>query len=212
VSGDEGWLVSGSTSPDEVRDYYDTLAIGYDTTLAEWGYDAPERASRLLMEGLPDGATAVLDAGCGTGLAGAALRSAGFTGELIGIDLSPASIELARRRGIYTGLTVTDLQQPLELDDRSVDGVICVGVMTYVPDVAAVWGEFCRVTRPGGVIVCTQRDDIWRERQCNAVVDAFERRHRWVVRHLSPPSAYLPGNPDFADAISVRYLSAGVRG
>jgi predicted TPR repeat methyltransferase len=153
----------------------------------------------------------VLDAGCGTGLAGQALRDAGFEGRLIGVDLSPDSVALAVARGIYDEVAVGDLQQPLPFGDDSVDAVVCVGVLTYVPDVAAIWSEFCRITRPGGVIALTQRDDIWRERRCNDVLHDLERERRWTVFHLSPPASYLPGNADFGDAIRVRYLAARVR-
>jgi len=210
---DEEWLVSGSTAPDEVRGYYDKQAPTYDSTLASWGYDAPWRVAELLLRTLPaDRASpTVLDAGCGTGLAGQALRDAGFAGRLLGVDLSPNSVALAAGRGVYDDVVAGDLQQPLEYDDGSVDGVVCVGVLTYVPDVAAIWGEFCRVTRPGGAIVLTQRDDLWRERHCNEVLHDLERDGRWAVVHLSPPASYLPGNADFDDEILVRYLAARVR-
>jgi predicted TPR repeat methyltransferase len=210
---DDEWLVSGSTSTEEVRGYYDEQAPTYDRTLAGWGYDAPWRVAELLLQLLPaDRAQqTVLDAGCGTGLAGRALRDAGFGGRLLGIDLSSDSVALAIGRGIYDHVVVGDLQQPLEYGDGSVDGVVCVGVLTYVPDVAAIWGELCRVTRRGGTIVLTQRDDIWRERQCNAVLHELERAGRWAVVHLSPPASYLPGNADFGAEILVRYLAARVR-
>lgn len=205
--------MSGSTAPDEVRGYYDEQAPTYDTTLASWGYDAPGRVAELLLRTLPAdrAAETVLDAGCGTGLAGQALRDAGFASRLLGVDLSPDSVALAAGRGVYDDVAVGDLQQPLAYDDDSVDGVVCVGVLTYVPDVAAIWGEFCRITRPGGAIVLTQRDDLWRERGCNEVLHDLERGGRWAVVHLSPPASYLPGNADFGDEILVRYLAARVR-
>ena len=205
--------MSGSTAPDEVRGYYDEQAPTYDTTLASWGYDAPGRVAELLLRTLPAdrAAETVLDAGCGTGLAGQALRDAGFAGRLLGVDLSPDSVALAAGRGVYDDVAVGDLQQPLAYDDDGVDGVVCVGVLTYVPDVVAIWGEFCRITRPGGAIVVTQRDDLWRERGCNEVLHDFERHGRWAVVHLSPPASYLPGNADFGDEILVRYLAARVR-
>jgi predicted TPR repeat methyltransferase len=210
---DDSWLVSGATSTDEVRGYYDELARMYDTTLAGWGYDAPSRVAALLKRWMPPGAgvRTVLDAGCGTGLAGQAVREAGFDGALLGVDLSPDSVALARERGIYTEVVLGDLQQPLPYGDDDVDAVVCVGVLTYVPDVTAIWGEFCRVTRPGGVIVLTQRADIWRQRRCSDVLDQLERHGRWAVVHLSPPASYLPGNADFGDEILVRYLAARVR-
>ena len=209
---DDRWLVSGSTAAGEVRDYYDAQASTYDSLLASWGYDAPDAVARMLLQSIPadDALRTVLDAGCGTGLAGQALRDAGFAGRLLGVDLSPDSVAIAGERGIYDEVVVGDLQQPLAYGDDSVDAVVCVGVLTYVPDVAAIWGEFCRVTRPDGVSVLTQRDDIWRERRCNEILDTFERERRWVALHLSAPASYLPGNADFGDDIRVRYLAARV--
>ena len=212
---EDGWLVRGSTAPDDVRRYYDELAATYDTTLASWGYRAPERVAALTLEALEplDGGSglAILDAGCGTGLAGQALRHAGFAGSLFGVDLSPSSVVLARERGIYDEVVVGDLQRPLPHDADRFDAVVCVGVLTYVPDVAGVCRELCRVVRPGGVVVLTQRDDVWRERNCGDVLHELERAARWTVFHLSPPRSYLPGNADFGDTIGVRYLAARVR-
>jgi predicted TPR repeat methyltransferase len=214
ATSDPGWLVRGSTSADEVRRYYDDQAATYDTTLSGWGYEAPAHVAGLVMGALAgDGAAlTLLDAGCGTGLAGQALLAAGFRGRLLGVDLSPTSVLLARERGIYAEVVEGDLHQPLPYPDDSVDGVVCVGVLTYVPDVAAIWGEFCRVTRSGGVVALTQRHDVWVERECNAVLHSLEQSQRWSVSHLSPPSSYLPSNTDFGDEILVRYLVARVRG
>ena len=189
---DDEWLVSGSTSIEEVRGYYDDQAPTYDETLASWGYDAPWRVAELLLGSLTEASSlqTVLDAGCGTGLAGQALRDAGFEGRLLGVDLSPDSVALARPRGIYDELLVSDLQQPLPYEDDSVDAVVCVGVLTYVPDVAAIWVEFCRVTRPGGRVVLTQRDDVWRERRCNDVLHDLERGA--MDRAPPQPTSELP--------------------
>ena len=212
-AGDEGWLVAGSSSPHEVRQYYDQLAGEYDATLERWGYTAPVRAAELLVGALTSttGDTTVLDAGCGTGLTGRCLRAAGYGGRLLGIDLSPASLELAALGDVYDSLEEADLQAPLPYADRSLDGIVCVGVLTYVPDVLAVWHEMGRVVRPGGVIVCTQRHDLWRERDCDEALHALEAARRWTVFHLTTPQPYLPGNDDFADHIRVRFVAARVR-
>jgi len=213
-AGDDGWLVAGSSSQHEVRQYYDGLAAEYDATLGRWGYTAPARAAELLLGGLTlaTGAThTVLDAGCGTGLTGRCLRAAGYGGRLLGIDLSPASLALAAQGEVYDSLEEADLQAPLPYADRSLEGIVCVGVLTYVPDVVAVWHEMCRVVRPGGVIVCTQRHDLWRERRCDGALHALETAKRWTVFHLSTPQPYLPGNDDFADHIRVRFVAARVR-
>jgi predicted TPR repeat methyltransferase len=212
AAGDDGWLVAGSSSPREVREYYDRLAREYDATLDRWGYTAPQRAAELLLGALDaSGSTTVLDAGCGTGLTGRCLRAAGYGGRLLGVDLSPASLELAAHSAVYDALEEADLQEPLGYPDRSLDGIVCVGVLTYVPDVAEVWGEMCRVVRAGGVIVCTQRDDLWRQRDCERALHALETAQRWTVFHLSTPQPYLPGNDEFGDHINVRFVGARVR-
>lgn len=207
---DDGWLLAGPTAPDDVRRHYDGWAGDYDAELAAWGYDAPARGAQLLRDHAA-GATAVLDAGCGTGLVGRALRDAGFAGHLTGIDLSVASLELAAGRAVYDELTTADLQQPLAFDDDRFDAAICIGVLTYVPDTEAIWRELARVTRAGGVVVCTQRQDVWDDRRCADTLDRLERDGTWAARHLSPPVDYMPGNPEFGHAIGVRYLVARVR-
>jgi ubiquinone/menaquinone biosynthesis C-methylase UbiE len=212
---DSGWLLAGPTSPDQVRAYYDGWAGEYDGALRAWGYDAPERAADLLLGALGGRATwagsSVLDAGCGTGLAGAALRAAGFDGRLVGLDLSPPSLEVAAGRAVYDELHVANLQEPLTVADRAFDALLCVGVLTYVPDTIAVWREFARVVAPGGAVVCTQRADVWCERRCHATLDLLERDGTWTAVHLSPEVDYMPGNADFGHEIGVRYLVARIR-
>ena len=211
---DGSWLLDGPTTPDEVRARYDGWAGEYDDTLRAWGYDAPERSVRLLLDTLHTrGARAacVLDAGCGTGLAGTALRAAGFDGRIVGFDLSPASLDVAAARAVYDDLVVANLQEPLSLPDDAADALLCVGVLTYVPDTEAVWREFARVVAPGGTIVCTQRADVWDERRCQATLDRLERDGTWTVINLGAPVGYMPGNADFGHEIGVRYLTARPR-
>lgn len=212
MANDDGWLLAGPTAPDDVRQYYDDWADEYDAQLRAWGYDAPERAARLVLDTMVasgiDGA--VLDAGCGTGLTGAALRNAGYLGRLVGIDISAASLEVAARREAYDATRVVDLQQPLPEPDRAFDAVVCVGVLTYVPDTSTIWRELARVVRPGGVVACTQRADVWHERRCADVLDRLERDGVWTAIHLSPAVDYMPGHPEFGTEIGVRYLAARV--
>ncbi|MCP4203607.1 MAG: hypothetical protein GY769_16935, partial [bacterium] len=82
---DHHWLNQGSTSSAEVKKTYDDWAAGYDDSMAGWDYRAPNQAAAYLRAEMPP-ASLILDAGCGTGLTGAALRAAGFTGPIDGID------------------------------------------------------------------------------------------------------------------------------
>ena len=154
----------------------------------------------------------VLDVGCGTGLVGQELRARGFTGRLLGLDISQASLDLARQGGTYDSLRAADLQQRLYLDDDSVDAVVCVGVMTYLPEVEAVWREFARVVRPGGVLVTTQRDDLWDARNCQSVVDRLTAERTWTPLEIAGPAPYLPDGYGGTPEVDCYYLTARVGG
>ncbi len=167
------WLNQGTSDPREVADRYDEWAQSYDDDLASWSYQAPKLVAETVVTRHP-AAGSVLDVGCGTGLVGRALRARGFKGEIVGLDISQASLDIAEQSGAYDSLERADLQQRLALDDDSVDAAVCVGVMTYLPEVEAVWREFARVTRPGGIVVATQREDLWDTRACQAVVDRLQ--------------------------------------
>jgi SAM-dependent methyltransferase len=204
---DDGWLLRGSGDVEDVTRYYDGWAQRYDRDLGDWSYEAPDvAAGKLLANG--DGIERVLDAGCGTGLVGRALRRAGFAGSLTGIDVSAESLLIAERTGAYDTAAIADLQHRLEVDDGAFDALICIGVMTYVPDVERCWRDFARIVRSGGVIVVTQRDDLWSERGCPEAIDDLARSGVWTPIEVTGAEPYLPGNDDYADRIGVRYVVA----
>lgn len=203
------WLNEGTSDPREVAQRYDAWASSYDADLTAWSYRAPAVVAETVVGRMPD-AESVLDIGCGTGLVGGALRARGFGGRLLGRDISQQSLELARQRGIYESLEQADLQRPLALDDDSVDAVVCVGVMTYLPEVEAVWREFARVARPGGLVVVTQREDLWEERGCPAVIDRLRDESRWTPLDVTGPAPYLPEGYGGGPAVGCYYLTARV--
>ncbi|MEM7025523.1 MAG: methyltransferase domain-containing protein [Pseudomonadota bacterium] len=196
--------LGASPESDKIAAYFDAWAETYGRDLAEWSYDAPTVAAAMLGQEVPtDGK--VLDAGCGTGLAGKALRDAGFV-HVDGMDISPASLELARSSGAYEALQRVDMQRlPLPYDTGAFGGLVCVGVLSYVPDTDGIMREFCRIVRPGGVVVFTQRDDIFEERRCAAVFQALETEGVWRKISVSDPRPYLPENQEFGDRIRVIY-------
>jgi SAM-dependent methyltransferase len=137
-------------------------------------------------------------------LTGAALRDAGARGTIAGLDVSEASLEIARAKGLYDRLDAVDLNGHLPLEDASIDGVLCVGVLTYV-DAEPLFREWIRVIRPGGVAVFTSRDDFFELRGIAEILDRLEREGGWARVHISPSMPYLPGNPEFAEQVRVIY-------
>ena len=203
------WLHQGTSDPAEVADRYDAWAQGYDDDLASWAYRAPAVVADTVVSRHPE-AGSVLDVGCGTGLVGQALRARGFAGRIRGLDISTASLVVAERSGAYDAVAQADLQQRLPFEDDSADAVVCVGVMTYLPDVEAVWREFARVTSPGGLVVATQREDLWHDRACRAVVDRLQADGVWTAVEVTGPAPYLPDGYGGTPAVACYYLTARV--
>lgn len=193
----------------QVAKYYDDWAIEYNESLAKWNYDAPEQVASLLRTELPP-ESVLLDAGCGTGLSGRALSSAGFI-TIDGIDVSPRSLNVAINTGAYHSLRTMDLHHfPLEIPDNQYDGLVCVGVLTYLTDSAGTLREFSRIVRSGGLIVMTQRSDLFVEREFESVL--VELSGEGLIEHvrISEPRAYLPDNEEFSDKILVHYITCTV--
>ncbi len=198
-------LRDGSTDANAVRAYYDDWAKEYDSTLDGWDYRAPGDACDLLAPCLASGAH-VLDVGCGTGLFGAALR-ARCDAKIDGLDISPASLDRAGARAIYAHLLRHDLNMlPLPADTNAYDAAASVGVLTYIENAEPLLRDLCRVVRPGGAIVFTQRDDLWTPRDFPQILDRLSQDGMWRVETITQPRAYLPGNDEFGDEIKVIHV------
>jgi ubiquinone/menaquinone biosynthesis C-methylase UbiE len=97
----------------------------------------------------------VLDLGCGAGTdLLIAAQMVGPQGHVIGVDMTPAMLDRARRSATEMGLTNVELHQALietlPIADATVDIVISNGVIDLVPDKEAVFAEIDRVLRPDG--------------------------------------------------------------
>ena len=97
----------------------------------------------------------VLDLGSGGGFdAFLAARQVGPTGQVIGVDMTPEMIALARGNAAKVGLDYVDFRlgdiEQLPVDDASVDVIMSNCVINLAPDKAAVFREAYRVLAPGG--------------------------------------------------------------
>ena len=145
-----------STNQDGVR----AVAQAFGYTPEELA-SIPAEANMALSCGNPT-ATAnlrpgetVVDLGSGGGLdVFLAARKVGPTGRAIGIDMTPAMLELARRNAEKSGLTNVEFHEAtidrLPLPDASVDCVISNCVINLAPDKPVVFKEIARVLKPGG--------------------------------------------------------------
>ncbi|WP_067599214.1 class I SAM-dependent DNA methyltransferase [Nocardiopsis listeri] len=178
-------------NPQEAESAYDEWAATYEHDTTEgMGYAAPTHAAERLSALLTDRPEAeVLDAGCGTGLVGAALSGHGF--EVIdGFDLSTAMLDKARAKGLYRDLAKADLTQRLPAGDDAYDAVICVGTLTEGHVGPEAFDELVRVARPGAPIVVTVLDRIWEPSGYKAKVEAIEEAGLAHLEESTPQSVY----------------------
>jgi arsenite methyltransferase len=96
-----------------------------------------------------------LDLGSGGGIdCFVAARRVGPQGRVIGLDMTPEMIKLARRNAKKIGATNVEFRygemEDIPLPDESVDVIISNCVINLSPDKSAVFAEAYRVLRPGG--------------------------------------------------------------
>ena len=159
-------VLSAQTAEDLNRVYGEWASSYDDDLVTKWNYQGPTVTIKWVKyhwsDALPCAQANVLDAGCGTGLAGLALHGEGF--RLIhGLDHSPDMLDQARAKGVYQSLEQTDLNQPLQTPDNQYDLVTCVGTFTSSHVSPAALYELLRITKPGGLVALTVRDTFWDE-------------------------------------------------
>lgn len=192
-----------NASPEALQSYYDDWAQAYDADLAAMGYRAPQIAARILGEYPVARAAPVLDAGCGTGLTGQALAGEGFE-HLVGLDLSAASLARAKAKRCYRRLVQCNINRSLPLADRQFAAAQCIGTLTYVRDVSPFMRELCRVVQPGGLILFTQRKDLYGD-AFQAALDTVTAQGLWSPLYHSGPQPYLPHYAAFDRAQDIHY-------
>ena len=198
------WLKKANTISRDVAVYYDDWAEKYNEDLKSWEYQAPVEAAKLMKRIMPESGK-ILDAGCGTGLAGNALKDRGYK-DITGIDISEKSILLAQKTEAYIQLKQLDLQkQPFPFKMSEFDAVNCIGVLTYIKDAKSLFQEFCRIVRPGGYIVFSHREDLLNAFRFIEIIVELEDKGFWKNLFTSKPQLYLPQNENFTDEVKVVY-------
>lgn len=104
--------------------------------------DAGRTAYEWICEGLPDGL--VIDLGCGSG------PGRSMVDRWVGIDRSPAELDVARRAG--RGPLVRASAQALPIRSAAAAGAMAAMSLMVIADPAAALAELARALRPGGVL------------------------------------------------------------
>ncbi len=184
---------SDATSRALYRDWAQT----YDITMMDGlRYRSPTLVAHMLGEHLADRNAAVLDIGCGTGLAGQVLAGLGFT-TIDGLDISPEMVQVAQDRGVYRHFLAADLNQALDIADAQYDGATCCGTFTHGHIDAGCLDELFRILRPGAPFAFTVKHEVWepmgfKESLARLVTDGVITEAAWRLdRHYD-----TEGEPD----------------
>jgi len=171
---------------------WQTMAEGWERRRADMDTVTEPIRDWLVRELAPKPGETILELAAGpgdTGFAAAALL--GNEGQLISTDFSSEMTEVARRRGRELGLLNVEYRtmdaERLELEDDSVDGVICRFGFMLMSDTEAALAETRRVLRPGGRLVLAT----WRGPERNPWVAIGGRI--LTARGFMPPNE--PGAP-----------------
>jgi arsenite methyltransferase len=135
------------------------LRMGYPQSpldeLPDEATDAFAGVGNPFYWGLPQPGERVVDLGSGAGMDSfIAALSGGQEGRVVGIDMTPEMIELARRLTRDLGLDSVEFREGLieniPLESDWADVVISNGVINLCPDKLRVYKEIHRVLKPGG--------------------------------------------------------------
>lgn len=138
-----GVSFDGGYSPDE------TASIPSEAAEISLGCGNPTAMANLRP------GEAVLDIGSGGGIdAFLAAQRVGPTGRVLGVDMTPAMLQRARRAAEAGGFANVTFRhgyaEALPAEDASIDVILSNCVINLAEDKAAVFAEAFRVLRPGG--------------------------------------------------------------
>ncbi|HEX2761526.1 MAG TPA: methyltransferase [Rhizomicrobium sp.] len=138
-----------------VRHLFDQFSADYDARMiGQLAYAGPQILLDLAAMVMPGREQlAILDLGCGTGLAGAVFQP--LAARLDGVDLSPAMIEKARARDIYDQLEVADLESALAQPGPGYDLILAADTLVYLGDLKTVFERARMRLLPDGYFLFT---------------------------------------------------------
>jgi SAM-dependent methyltransferase len=169
------------------------MAPGWEREREERQRVAAPVTDWLVRELGPNPGDVVLELAAGQGDVGFALAPLlGESGRLITSDFSAAMLDIARRRGEELGLANVEFREldaeALDLEDQSVDGVVCRWGYMLMPNPATALAETRRVLRDGGRLVFA----VWASGDLNPWI-SLAGRIMVAHGHMPPPAPDEPG-------------------
>ncbi|PYH31245.1 class I SAM-dependent methyltransferase [Aspergillus neoniger CBS 115656] len=143
-----------------IQSIYDERSTNYDTS------HHGALAEAYIRTAAPREGESVLDLACGTGLVSfLAEQAVGKSGLVVGIDISPGMLDVARHKAQQTGsdviflqhdisdLTGIGLESLLPRGEEGFDLITCAAALVLLPDPGKAIRGWMRWLKPGGRIV-----------------------------------------------------------
>lgn len=131
--------------------------------------------------------TRILDVGAGTGEASGALLRRYPRAQVLALDLAPAMLQRARRRGRLwrRPLCISADAEALPLLPASVDLIVSNLALPWVTDLDRTFASFIRTLRPGGLLLFSSfgPDTLKELRQAWAAADDHVHVHDFIDMH-----------------------------
>jgi SAM-dependent methyltransferase len=184
---------------------WQTMAAGWERMREEVERVMRPVGERMVQTLAPQPGDTVLELAAGPGDTGFLAATLIGDGRLISSDFSSEMVEVARRRAAELGLDnvehrVIDAEQ-MDLEDASVDGVLCRFGYMLMPDPAAALTETRRVLRPDGHLALA----VWSTGARNPWI-SVAGRILVDVGLTPPPEPDMPGMFVLADEKRLRGL------
>jgi predicted TPR repeat methyltransferase len=139
-------------SPAEyITSLFDAYADHYEShLLTSLDYQVPVILFAAVKPYLTSEPMNILDLGCGTGLCGVPLKS--FAKKLVGVDLSPNMLDVAKQKNIYNELITSDLLAYFA-QTNSFDLIIAGDVLVYMGDLQPLFSKAQQALSSNGLLV-----------------------------------------------------------
>jgi predicted TPR repeat methyltransferase len=174
----------------EAAELYDNWAEDYEQSILSWGYATPAVAAGFFGRYVDPREGTVLDAGAGTGMMGEVLAPLGYQ-DLVGIDISPEMLELARKKGMYKELRQMELGRQLDLPTDAFSAVVSTGVFAAGHAPPESFEELIRTTKSGGHMIFSVRTDVYEDGGFKDKQEALEREGKWQLVEATAPFSHL---------------------
>ena len=168
-----------ATNQEELEGLYKVWAGNYDHDVVEIiGYVGHSITTELLLKYLDNSKAKILDAGCATGLVGEILHEKKFK-NIVGVDFSQSMLNQALEKNVYQSLGLADLTEKLTFNNNTFDAIICAGTFTCGHVGPEALSEMVRVTKTGGYISFTVRDQEWDRLPYDRIIIELEEKNLW---------------------------------